>query len=88
MVYNIYAFDECWRCASNGGDASFLSASNSGSTNLQIHEYRTGRRGHGGKSEIQQITVSGASALSGFWRASFAAVVLATTFHGMSPRLT
>ena len=54
------------------GDASFLSASNSGSTNLQIHEYRTGRRGHGGKSEIQQITVSGASALSGFWRASFA----------------
>merc|ERR1711968_141830 len=54
------------------GDASFLSASNSGSTHLQINEYRTGRRGQGGKSEIQQITVSGASALSGFWRASFA----------------
>ena len=40
------------------GDASFLSASNSGSTHLQINEYRTGRRGQGGKSEIQQITVS------------------------------
>ena len=54
------------------GDSSLLTASNSGAAYLQIQEYRTGRRANGGKSEVQQITVSGASTVSGFWRASFA----------------
>merc|ERR1711968_123476 len=54
------------------GDASLLTASNSGSSYLQVKEYRTGRRANGGKSEIQQLTLFGPATVSGFWRASFA----------------
>jgi hypothetical protein len=49
-----------------------LASTLGGTPALSIRETVTGRRANGGFSEVQEITISGNAALTGFWRASFA----------------
>merc|ERR1711871_1596084 len=54
------------------GNIGTLTSTLGGTPAMGIRETVTGRRANGGSPEVQEITVSGNAALTGFWRASFA----------------